>query len=98
MIFLECKNDTKTPSVLGLLVLNVGPGLVHRGKDLGKRQQHSLISKYLSMMVYPKLFRLDKFSLTNLSDNSNSQIYKIKRPISPLLVLGVLFVKVEFLF
>ena len=82
MIFLECKNDTKTPSVLGLLVLNVGPGLVQRGKELGKRQQHSLISKYLSIMGSPKLFRLAKFSLTHLITNANlPKLYK-KRTIT----------------
>ena len=43
------------------------------GVDMGKRQKHSLVSKYLSIMESPQLFRMVKFSLTNLSDNYNSQ-------------------------
>ena len=39
MIVLEYKNDTNTPSVLGMW-----SWLEQRGKDPGKRQQHSLIS------------------------------------------------------
>ena len=48
-------------------LLDVGTGVGYRGEEPGKIQQHSLISKYLSIMGSPKLFRLAKFALKNLS-------------------------------
>ena len=56
-IVLERKNDTNTPAVLDMWVSEVRPRLEKRGGDLVKRKQHSLISKYLSIMSSPKLFR-----------------------------------------
>ena len=44
-IVLECKNDTNIPVFLELWVLEVGMGLGKRGKDPGKSQKHSMITK-----------------------------------------------------
>ena len=47
----------------------------------GKRQQHSLISKYVFKMGSTKLFRLAKFALTNLNENTNYQTSISKYPV-----------------
>ena len=98
MIVLKHKNDTNTPECFQLWVSEVWPGLVQIRKEPVKRQQYSLISKYLSIMSYPTLFRQAKFGLTNLNENTNSQNYIIKDPVLLFYFRGNYFVKFQFYF
>ena len=68
------------------------------GKDPGMRHQHSLNSKYLSMMISPKMFSLDIFYLTNLIDNNDYQNSIKKYPVLLFYLWIYYLVKVELLF
>ena len=63
---LKYKNDTDTPSVLEVWVLEGGPGLQHMEKYPVKRQQCFLILKELFIMASPKIFIVAKLSRSNL--------------------------------
>ena len=75
MVPLKYKNDTNTPVVLELWVLEVGPGFGSERKYLVKRQQSFMIAKYWFMVGSPKLFIMAKYYITKKILNADYQNY-----------------------